>query len=486
MVTPQTPAGSLTYYNSVMVYTGQANTTPQLQYMLQPEGVIAREGSAYVYKYFNRDQVGSTRAVLAARRDGSGNPYMALEQTADFYPFGMAWGDIDNLNRNKYLYGGKELQDAEIGLLGMLNFYDSQARFYDPVLGRWFNPDPANQMANGYPYCGNNPMMFVDPDGQFFLLPALVIGAIIGAFTSAGAAVFNDGNMLKAFAVGALVGAISGVTGAWGGGLVGAGGGFWAGVASGALGGGFGGFSGGAANAWLNGASVGDGLIAGFKGAAIGAATGGAIGGLSRGIAAYKANTSFWTGKGTFDISNGIGATGSLPNAKKIDVVYRGRFEDTNIYESRSLGKVGFTLDNKIPGNWGAITLPEKGIFVPENSYGVYRMNNAVREMFQHEYGHILQYRILGQSAYYHFIGTESLASATLSDVTNGAWNHNTFWTETWANYLSDGYFGGESLMGGKYYPIERLSFGNALRISSYIMSTPKAQMEYMINKLLY
>ncbi|MDP4267338.1 MAG: RHS repeat-associated core domain-containing protein [Bacteroidota bacterium] len=67
-------------------------------------------------------------------------------------------------------------------LFGLINM---NGRMYDPVIGRVLSPDNyvqggGVQGLNRYSYCGNNPVMFVDPDGQF---PFLIIGlAIAGAY----------------------------------------------------------------------------------------------------------------------------------------------------------------------------------------------------------------------------------------------------------------------------------------------------------------
>ena len=150
--------GSLTYYRSVMVY-GNDN---KLLHILTPEGTVSRtEGSAgtnYTYNYFKKDQIGSTRAVLSA----VGNSLQNVQST-DYYPFGLAYS-TNNLNKNKYLFSGKELQDASIGGT-ILGLYDFGARQYDPVIGRWMSID---LLANKFPdvspfvYCLNNPINLVD------------------------------------------------------------------------------------------------------------------------------------------------------------------------------------------------------------------------------------------------------------------------------------------------------------------------------------
>lgn len=63
---------------------------------------------------------------------------------------------------------------------GLINM---NARLYDPVLGRFLSPDPFVQMPdftqnfNRYSYCLNNPLVYVDENGEFW---HIVAGAIIG------------------------------------------------------------------------------------------------------------------------------------------------------------------------------------------------------------------------------------------------------------------------------------------------------------------
>jgi RHS repeat-associated protein len=91
------------------------------------------------------------------------------------------------------MYTSKELQTGEFDqeVSSGLEMYDFHARFgacpersrRDPQLGRWFTPDPAEEFSNPYLAMGNNPVMYVDPDGEFTL------GIIRGFFD----AVFSGG-----------------------------------------------------------------------------------------------------------------------------------------------------------------------------------------------------------------------------------------------------------------------------------------------------
>ena len=272
----------------------------KLLYMLHPEGTVSRtEGSAgtsYTYNYFKTDHLGSTRVMLSAV-DGA----LQASQTTDYYPFGFSF-ENNNLNKNKYLFSGKEFQDGQVNG-SMLGWYDFGARFYDPVLGRWFNVDPAVQYTNPYLFCGNAPMMYIDKDGRFAWLAALLFGAWLNV-TMHAPKIQSPGGFIKAFAVGAM----SGSAGYWTGyGISKAiqmatklsqklAGGFINGAIVGSGSGATGGFVSGAGNAWSDGAGFGQGLVAGFAGAGIGLVSGAVTGGLTKGIMDALDGYSFWDG----------------------------------------------------------------------------------------------------------------------------------------------------------------------------------------------
>lgn len=59
---------------------------------------------------------------------------------------------------NPFRYCGEYL-DSETGLTYLRN------RYYDNAIGRFITQDPIKDGLNWYVYCGNNPVMFVDPMG---------------------------------------------------------------------------------------------------------------------------------------------------------------------------------------------------------------------------------------------------------------------------------------------------------------------------------
>ncbi len=173
--------------------------------------------------FFVQDRLGNTVVVT----DETGVTSASLQ----YLPYGMIDQShstgIDNF-RPKFL---SREWDPTISL------YRLGLRAYDPELGRFVSPDPARQFKSPYVYGDNNPVTYVDPNGDFAFMAALIIGAIVGAYFG-GAMVNHDFNPVhwnwssgKTYA-GVLGGAAIGSVGAAAGGLA-----VEAGVAIGAAGG---------------------------------------------------------------------------------------------------------------------------------------------------------------------------------------------------------------------------------------------------------
>lgn len=99
-----------------------------------------------------------------------------------------AWGRLRNpVNQSLYavgtepaLYLGRGYTGHEhLTAFGLINM---NARLYDPVIGRFLSPDPqlqnpySSQNYNRYSYCLNNPLRYVDQDGEF------IFGWVTGFF----------------------------------------------------------------------------------------------------------------------------------------------------------------------------------------------------------------------------------------------------------------------------------------------------------------
>ena len=251
----------------------------QAEYIYGLRGMVAQLDPSKGYLWLFTDHLGSTRQV--------GNSTMQR----DYYPYGeveVAAGNDDV----PYQFTGKEL-DTGVGL----HYFG--ARYYDARIGRWLVSDPARQFFSPYVYGANNPLSFVDPDGEFvwFVVAAAVIGGGLNVYQNWD----NIGSFwqgLQYFGVGAASGALSttGPAGWFAGGFI-------TGAGNTALGGGgvgnilqmgfvggFSGLAGGVAGQWaskagisvaLNGLDIYSPVLTGALGGAVGGLAGGFAGGFT-------------------------------------------------------------------------------------------------------------------------------------------------------------------------------------------------------------
>ena len=121
------------------------------------------DDNGIVMHFYVKDHLGSNRLVV----DGNGN----IEEVNHYYPFGALMGDRCGVSRNNYKYIGKEL-DTMYGW----NMQDHEARWYDPVVGRWMVTDPLQEIyrnVSSYSNCLNNPLRLIDPDGMVVIVSDL-------------------------------------------------------------------------------------------------------------------------------------------------------------------------------------------------------------------------------------------------------------------------------------------------------------------------
>ncbi len=135
-------------------------------YFLNGERVARKDPDGSMH-YIHGDHLGSADVVT----DSTGN----LEEKTQYYPYGKI---IAGGNQSKYLYTGQE-KDEETGL------YYYGARYYNPELMRFVQADlviPAlynPQALNRYSYVQNNPVKYVDPEGEnpvYFMVAGVFMG----------------------------------------------------------------------------------------------------------------------------------------------------------------------------------------------------------------------------------------------------------------------------------------------------------------------
>ena len=70
------------------------------------------------------------------------------------------------------------------------------------------------QSGNLYVYCGNNPVMYMDPSGEAFMLLTAAIGAVVGGIVGAAVSYATTGKVTwQSVAIGAVAGGVIGLTG---------------------------------------------------------------------------------------------------------------------------------------------------------------------------------------------------------------------------------------------------------------------------------
>ena len=105
--------------------------------------------------YYHPDHLGSSSYIT--NLDGE------VVQHIEYVPFGeVFFEERNNVWNTPYLFNAKEF-DEETGL------YYYGARYYDPRLSLWMSTDPMQEKhpnISTYCYTANNPIKFVDPDGN--------------------------------------------------------------------------------------------------------------------------------------------------------------------------------------------------------------------------------------------------------------------------------------------------------------------------------
>ena len=119
------------------------------------------QGGMSEVTYIVRDNLGSTRSLV----DYSG----AITASYSYDSYGNVLAG--SLGATRFLYTCQEY-DVVIG------DYYYNARWYDPASGKFISEDPMQADVNLYRYVHNNPLIYVDPTGQYDLTGGVTTGPV--------------------------------------------------------------------------------------------------------------------------------------------------------------------------------------------------------------------------------------------------------------------------------------------------------------------
>ena len=220
-------AGDKTYtYNDRGQQIGFANETVSASYAYNPSGLRKAKTVGGSTKYFVYNGMNIVYEYSESVADSVAYFY-GLNRThnseGEIYVYN-AHGDVvqlvkDNSVVASYTYDAFGNLTSQIGesdnpFLYCGEYYDAEtqtyylrARYYNPANGRftqqdaWSFMDASDPLSlNLYTYCCNNPVMYVDPHGNFAILATLAtiaVGAAIGAVIDAGAQLIQNGGNVK-------------------------------------------------------------------------------------------------------------------------------------------------------------------------------------------------------------------------------------------------------------------------------------------------
>ena len=200
--------------NVMFAYDGLGRRTRKgtIQYLYDNENnlIYQSNGLEFIYDTTGVAGIKYQDNVYFYRKDAQGNIVAILDSAGIVvvkYNYD-AWGRHNITDAN-----GEPIMDADhIAYLNPFRYrgyyYDTetrlyylQTRYYDPEVGRFISQDDIDyaepEVINGinlYAYCGNNPVMNVDPTGTSFLLfifGVLLAGAIIGGAVAGSEAAKN-------------------------------------------------------------------------------------------------------------------------------------------------------------------------------------------------------------------------------------------------------------------------------------------------------
>ncbi len=154
-------------YDAAGNLLAEADTSGITRYYIHGAGLLAMVtsgGTPYCYHF---DATGHTIALTDADQ--------TVVNKYAYTPFGVPAGEEETVTQPFKFVGQFGVMTEDNG------WYYMRARYYDPDMGRFICEDPLGfdgGDVNLYVYCLNNPVMFIDPNGE--VLQSVIAGGIAG------------------------------------------------------------------------------------------------------------------------------------------------------------------------------------------------------------------------------------------------------------------------------------------------------------------
>ena len=152
-------------------------------YFPTSEGYVYKDVTGYKNVYQYADHLGNVRLSYTDANNDNEITTDEIIQESNYYPFGLKHTGYNSVvasngseEAKKLGFNGKEYEQS-IGL----NAYEFGSRIYDPAIARWMSIDPQAERTFGispYAAMNNNPVMFIDPNGEFAWVPFLIYTAV--------------------------------------------------------------------------------------------------------------------------------------------------------------------------------------------------------------------------------------------------------------------------------------------------------------------
>ncbi len=186
--TQRLKAGSTTFTNAAVGITGQSVSGAATGFVREPSGTLVAMRSGGASQYYLTDAQNSVTGLV----DASGK----RTATYSYGPYGETRANTGTQQPFRYT-------SAYLDASGL---YKMGARYYDPHLGRFTQPDPSGQEANPYLYAAGDPVNRTDPTGLFGFpeVAGLVLGTAIGAAATLVTGSPLVGGIIGGCAVGAI------------------------------------------------------------------------------------------------------------------------------------------------------------------------------------------------------------------------------------------------------------------------------------------